>query len=110
MVIISTRGWQTKETDRSTVPDPFLTRKTKSVVPVKGTLEMLTVLSLKLKSIAEPFCRTVISCLLAIFSTMAVTEATQFSTVTVEVEGEIILTPGRLTRVTGVVCTVVVCV
>ena len=93
-MIISTRGWQIKDTDCSVVPDELVALTTKSAVPVKRTLEMVTVFPEKLNATGVPFWVTEILCLLEIFLTVAVMAAMQFSVVTGEVAGEVMVTSG----------------
>ena len=55
---------------------------------------MVTVFPEKLNATGDPFCVTVILCLSETFSTVAVTEAMQFSDVVGELVGEVIVTTG----------------
>ena len=94
IVIITTGGLQTKEAVFVEVPDTFVAAITKLAVPVNAMFEMVTVFPAKAKLMGEPFCVTVIPFLLEIFSTEAVTDAIQFSTVTGDCDGEVIVTSG----------------
>ena len=87
-------GLHTNDTDCSLEPDAFVALILKSAVPVKFTFEMVTVLPEKLKATDDPFLVTVMLCFSETFSTVAVMEALQSSDVTVEVDGEVIVTTG----------------
>ena len=76
------------------MPDELLTRMIKSDVPVNAILETVTVFPEKVKAIGDPFCVTVMFCLSEIFSMVAVTDAIQFSVVTGEDDGAVIVTTG----------------
>ena len=99
MVIITAGGLQTKEAVLEEVPDTFVAVITKLAVPVNAMFETVTVFPAKAKLMGEPFCVTVIPLLFEIFSTVAVTDATQFSNVTGDWVGEVIVTTGG--RTTG---------
>jgi hypothetical protein len=99
MVIITTGGLQTKEVLLLEVPDTFVAVITKLAVPVNAMFEIVIVFPAKPKLMGEPFCVTVIPFLFEIFSTVAVTEAEQFSGVTGDWVGEVIVTSGG--RITG---------
>ena len=82
------------EVDCSAVPDVLVARITKSAVPAKVMLEIVTVFPDKLNATGEPFRVTVIFSLSEIFSTVAVMDATQSSVVTGDADGEVIVTTG----------------
>jgi hypothetical protein len=94
IVIITTGDLQTKEIALLEVPDTFVAVTTKSAVLVNAMFETVTVFPAKAKLMGEPFCVTVIPFLLEIFSTVAVSEAAQFSTVMGDWVGEVIVTRG----------------
>ena len=94
MVIITAGGLQTNDTVLVEVPDTFVAVMKKLAVPVNAMFEMVTVFPAKAKLMGEPFCVTVMPFLLEIFSTLAVTEATQVSNVTGDWVGEVIVTSG----------------
>ena len=76
------------------VPDELVAVMTKAAVPVKEISEIVTVFEAKVKLIGFPFCVTVILSRAVIFSTVAVTEAEQFSSVVGEAVGEVIRMTG----------------
>ena len=97
MVIMATGGWQTKETVLNDEPAELLAVTVKLAVPVKEMFETVTMFPLNPKLIGVPFCATLIPWRFEIFSMLAVTEATQFSNVTGEETGEVIVTTGGRT-------------
>ena len=94
---MTTGGLQTKEVALFEVPVTFVAVITKLAVPVNAMLEIVTVFPAKAKLMGEPFCVTIIPFLFEIFSTVAVTDAIQFSTVTGDCDGEVIVTSGGKT-------------
>src|SRR5687767_12085714 len=94
MVISLSFGLQINEVACSAEPEELVALMTKLAVPVKLTLEILTVFPEKLKATGDPFCVTEMFCFSDTFSTVAVREATQFSTVTGEDAGVVIVTTG----------------
>ena len=94
MAISLSLGLQINEAVCSDVPEPLVALIMKSTLPVKLTLDKVTVFPLKAKATGEPFCVTAMCCLSETFSTVAVIFARQFSNVTVGLDGDVMVTTG----------------
>ena len=87
-------GWHTNETVCVAVPAVLVALISKLAVPVMSTLMTVTVFPANSNATGLSFCVTVMFCLSVMFSTVAVTAALQFSTVTDEVVGDVCLMGG----------------